>query len=84
MENTKTKNDPKAQPHNQSFVHNLFKGQVEHSQMFPFPIALDQEQIEYVGAFVDPVTKFFTEINDASRNDANAVRLNDDELIFSK
>lgn len=46
--------------------------------MFPFPIALDQEQIEYVGAFVDPVTKFFTEINDSARNDANAVRFFND------
>lgn len=70
---SKTRNAPKTQQHNQSFVHNLFRGQVEHSQVFPFPIALDQEQIEYVGAFVDPVTKFFTEVNDAARNDANAV-----------
>jgi hypothetical protein len=63
----------KAQIQNHSFVHNLFRGKVEHSQAFPFPIALDQEQVEYVGAFVDPVTKFFTEVNDASRNDQNAV-----------
>lgn len=67
---------PKALAHNQSFVHNLFRGQVEHSQVFPFPIALDQEQIEYVAAFVDPVTKFFEEVNDAARNDLNAVSLN--------
>lgn len=70
---SKTKNAPKTQQHNQSFVHNLFRGQVEHSQVFPFPIALDQEQIEYVGAFLDPVNKFFVEVNDAARNDANAV-----------
>lgn len=69
------KNDPKSQPHNQSFVHNLFRGQVEHSQVFPFPIALDQEQIDYVSAFVDPVTKFFLEVNDAQKNDMNAVSL---------
>lgn len=72
---SKTRNDPKTQQHNQSFVHNLFRGQVEHSQVFPFPIALNEEQIEYVGAFVDPVTKFFVEVNDAARNDANAVSL---------
>jgi very long chain acyl-CoA dehydrogenase len=58
--------------HNQSFVHNLFRGQVEHSQVFPYPIALNQEQTEYVSAFIDPVTKFFTEVNDASKNDLNA------------
>lgn len=74
VDERKTKSAP-AQAHNHSFVHNLFRGQVEHSQVFPFPIALDQEQIEYVGAFIDPVTKFFLEVNDASRNDANAVSL---------
>lgn len=72
-DDSKTRNEPKIQQHNQSFVHNLFRGQVEHSQVFPFPIALNEEQIEYVGAFVDPVTKFFVEVNDAARNDANAV-----------
>lgn len=53
----------------------MFRGQVESSQVFPFPIALDQEQIENVGAFVDPMKKFFVEVNDAARNDANAVSL---------
>lgn len=72
--NDEVKATPKTQPqHNQSFVHNLFRGQVESSQVFPFPMALNEEQTEYVGAFVDPVMKFFTEVNDASRNDANAV-----------
>lgn len=70
---SKAKVATKPQPHNQSFVHNLFKGQVEHSQVFPFPIALDQEQTEYIAAFVDPMSKFFAEINDPARNDANAV-----------
>lgn len=69
----KTRNVPKTQQDNHSFVHNLFRGQVEHSQVFPFPIALNQEQIEYVGDFVDPLTKFFLEVNDAQRNDLNAV-----------
>lgn len=55
-------------------MHNLFRGQVESSQVFPFPIALDQEQTEYVGAFVDPLTRFFVEVNDAAKNDANGVR----------
>lgn len=71
-EQTKTLRD-KAAKHNQSFVHNLFRGQVEHSQVFPYPIALNQEQTEFVGSLTDPLTKFFTEVNDASRNDANAV-----------
>lgn len=65
----KTKEEPKS---NQSFVHNLFRGNVESSQVFPYPLALNQEQIDYVGAFVDPVTKFFTEINDPVKNDSTA------------
>lgn len=65
-----------AQQHNQSFVHNLFRGQVEHSQVFPFPIALNQEQTDNIAAFVDPVTKFFEEVNDAGRNDENSVMQN--------
>ncbi|CAO1351476.1 unnamed protein product [Diamesa hyperborea] len=65
----KTKEEPKA---NQSFVHNLFRGNVESSQVFPYPMALNQEQIEYVGAFVDPISKFFVEVNDPVRNDKTA------------
>lgn len=72
-EDSKAKSAPKPLVHNHSFVHNLFRGQVEHSQVFPFPIALDQEQIEYVAAFVDPINKFFLEVNDAAKNDLNAV-----------
>ncbi|KAG5674349.1 hypothetical protein PVAND_004324 [Polypedilum vanderplanki] len=72
---TKSKQTPRAEKAakpNLSFVHNLFRGQVESSQVFPYPIALNQEQIEYVGAFVDPVSKFFSEVNNADRNDMNA------------
>ena len=70
---SKAAEDRKPLATNQSFVHNLFRGQVESSQVFPYPIALDQEQIEYVSAFVDPVSKFFVEVNDPMKNDANAV-----------
>lgn len=69
----KEKKETSVQQVNHSFVHNLFRGQVDSSQVFPFPIALNEEQTEYVGAFVDPVTKFFVEVNDAATNDANAV-----------
>jgi very long chain acyl-CoA dehydrogenase len=67
----KTKDAPK--PTNHSFVHNLFRGQVDSSEVFPFPIALNEEQTEYIGSFVDPVSKFFAEVNDPIKNDANAV-----------
>lgn len=70
--NNKAPNAKEQQKENQSFVHNLFRGEVQHAQLFPFPMALDTEQIEYIGAFVDPVSKFFTEVNDPVRNDENA------------
>lgn len=39
---------------------NLFLGQIQAAEVFPYPVVIDNEGIEYVGAFVDPVTKFFT------------------------
>jgi hypothetical protein len=42
------------------FVTNIFHGEMETSQLVPYPEALNAEQLEYIGAFVDPVTKFFT------------------------
>lgn len=63
----KTRDRPAVQ--NKSFVHNLFMGKVESSEVFPFPMYLNQEQLEYVGAFVDPVTKYFSEVHDAAKYD---------------
>lgn len=63
----KPRNAPAAENH--SFVHNLFRGSLETSQVFPFPMYLNQEQLEYVGAFVDPVTKYFSEVHDAAKYD---------------
>lgn len=68
-EQQKSPNSKELHKENQSFVHNLFRGEVQHSQVFPYPMALDSEAVEYVGAFVDPVTKFFTEVNDPVKND---------------
>jgi hypothetical protein len=42
----------KTVKHNQSFVHNLYRGQVEHSQLVPFPIGINEEQIETLGQLV--------------------------------
>lgn len=53
-----------------SFAHNLFRGEFQPAQTFPYPVALNQEQIDYVSAFIDPVTKFFNEQNDPVKNDA--------------
>lgn len=45
---------------NQSFMANIFRGEVESSQVFPFPYNLTEEQKETVAMVVDPVTRFFT------------------------
>jgi hypothetical protein len=45
---------------NFSFVTNMFRGEMEISQLVPYPEALNAEQLEYICAFVDPVTKIFT------------------------
>ncbi|KAG5666884.1 hypothetical protein PVAND_014891 [Polypedilum vanderplanki] len=58
---------------NSSFVHNIFRGQIESSQVFPFPMALNEEQLENTSAFIDPMTKFFTQVNNADKNDANEI-----------
>lgn len=44
---------------NMSFLTNIFRGEVQPAQVFPYPEVLDAEQKEYIAAFVDPVTRFF-------------------------
>ncbi|GAB0098800.1 very long-chain specific acyl-CoA dehydrogenase, mitochondrial [Sergentomyia squamirostris] len=56
-------------PKNYSFIANIFRGELEASQLFPFPNVLNEEQREHIGSFIDPVTKFMTEVNDAAKND---------------
>lgn len=38
---------------------NLFRGQLQTSQVFPYPDVLNEEQTETLVSLVDPVTKFF-------------------------
>lgn len=42
-----------------SFTMNLFRGQLQTSQVFPYPDVLNDEQTETLTSLVDPVTKFF-------------------------
>ncbi|XP_066603388.1 very long-chain specific acyl-CoA dehydrogenase, mitochondrial [Prorops nasuta] len=56
----------------QSFTMNLFRGQLQTNQVFPFPEPMTEEQIETVKMLVDPVEKFFEEINDPVKNDDTA------------
>ena len=53
-----------------SFVLNMFKGVPQTEQVFPYPDVLTAEQRETIESVLDPVEKFFTEQNDAARNDA--------------
>ncbi|CAG9816857.1 unnamed protein product [Phaedon cochleariae] len=53
-----------------SFVMNIFRGQVEARQVFPYPNVLDEEQRDTLQTLVSPTTKFFEEENDPARNDS--------------
>uniref|UniRef100_A0AAG5DDE9 Very long chain acyl-CoA dehydrogenase n=1 Tax=Anopheles atroparvus TaxID=41427 RepID=A0AAG5DDE9_ANOAO len=54
---------------NRSFLMNLFGGKLQTAELFPYPEPLNEEQKDYARALVDPVHRFFTEVNDAVRND---------------
>lgn len=45
---------------NHSFMANIFRGEVESSQVFPYPYNLTEEQSETLSMVIDPVEKFFT------------------------
>lgn len=51
--------DKDASKENQSFTMNLFRGQIQSSQVFPYPDVLSEEQRETLGSLIDPVEKFF-------------------------
>ncbi|KPJ14967.1 Very long-chain specific acyl-CoA dehydrogenase, mitochondrial [Papilio machaon] len=55
-----------------SFTLNLFRGQVEPAQVFPFPEPLTEDQRQTLAELVPPVEKFFEEVNDPAKNDAEA------------
>lgn len=46
-----------------SFTMNLFRGQLQTSQVFPYPSVLNDEQTETLTSLVDPVSKFFKVLN---------------------
>lgn len=53
----------------QSFTMNAFCGKLQTSQVFPFPEPLNEEQTDTIKMLVDPIEKFFEEVNDAAKND---------------
>lgn len=61
---------PRAAPQEDlSFVMNLFRGNIEAGQVFPYPNVLTEEQRETLQMLVDPVSKFFSEVNNSAKND---------------
>lgn len=56
----------------QSFTLNLFRGQLQPAQVFPFPDPLTEERRATLVELVPPVERFFREVNDPARNDTDA------------
>ncbi|XP_032672716.1 very long-chain specific acyl-CoA dehydrogenase, mitochondrial [Odontomachus brunneus] len=56
----------------QSFTMNIFRGQLQLSQVFPFPEPMTEEQTDTVKMLIDPMEKFYEEINDPAKNDQKA------------
>merc|ERR1719204_894246 len=52
-----------------SFVQNVFRGVIEPTQMFPFPVALDEEQRENLEMLVPIAERVMEEQNDPLLND---------------
>merc|ERR1719295_1749442 len=52
-----------------SFVQNVFRGLIEPTQVFPFPVALDEEQRENLEMLVSIAERVMTEQNDPLLND---------------
>lgn len=69
------------QTESSSFVMNMFKGELKSEQLFPFPEVLTPEQLENLQMFLDPTYKFFEEVNDAMKNDAEETV---DDVVMEK
>merc|ERR1719268_493770 len=52
-----------------SFVKNVFRGMIEPTQVFPFPVALDEEQIENLEMLLPIAERVMEEQNDPLLND---------------
>lgn len=55
--NSKLKDDKKR--NNLSFMANIFKGEVESKEIFPYPDVISTERKEFVNTLVDPFENFF-------------------------
>uniref|UniRef100_A0A7E5A176 Very long-chain specific acyl-CoA dehydrogenase, mitochondrial n=1 Tax=Panagrellus redivivus TaxID=6233 RepID=A0A7E5A176_PANRE len=65
-----TPTKPKTRPENsKSFCMNLFRGKAVFDQVFPYPVALTEEQSEMLQMVTGPMEKFLEEVNDPVQND---------------
>ncbi|KAH8332167.1 hypothetical protein KR074_001413 [Drosophila pseudoananassae] len=62
---------------NQSFMANIFRGSLVSKQVFPYPDVLTAEQKELTNSLIDPFERFFSDVNDAAKSDANG-KMDDD------
>ncbi|XP_034481309.1 very long-chain specific acyl-CoA dehydrogenase, mitochondrial [Drosophila innubila] len=71
----KTEHDVAKEPKrdNESFMANIFRGSLVTKQVFPYPDVLTLEQKETANSLLDPFQRFFTDVNNAARNDENSV-----------
>uniref|UniRef100_A0A1A9WEW1 Very long-chain specific acyl-CoA dehydrogenase, mitochondrial n=1 Tax=Glossina brevipalpis TaxID=37001 RepID=A0A1A9WEW1_9MUSC len=69
---TAPKPDKSQQRPNQSFMANIFRGNLVSSQVFPYPDVLTNDEKELLGSFVPAFEKFFLDVNDAAKNDENS------------
>ncbi|XP_075050553.1 very long-chain specific acyl-CoA dehydrogenase, mitochondrial [Mixophyes fleayi] len=52
-----------------SFAVGMFNGLIHTDQVFPYPSVLSEEQSQFLSELVDPVSRFFQEVNDPTLND---------------
>ncbi|XP_065355120.1 very long-chain specific acyl-CoA dehydrogenase, mitochondrial-like [Calliphora vicina] len=64
-----TKQEPKT---NNSFMANIFRGNLVSTQVFPYPDVMSQDDKELISSLIDPMETFFAEVNNAAKNDENS------------
>ncbi|KAK0412275.1 hypothetical protein QR680_006126 [Steinernema hermaphroditum] len=67
---TKTKTEPPKKE--DSFCMNLFRGEANLKQVFPYPVNLNDERREMLSMILGGTEKFLEEVNDPVKNDENA------------
>lgn len=50
---------------------NLFRGQIRHEEVFPYRQVLSEDQRSVLESLIYPTERFFKEVNDADKNDAD-------------